>query len=148
MLKIDFVRPAEIDVQWNAVGPMLDRAIEVSRGTWDLASVRASLVAGLYQLWLVSDDGDILATMVTGVQSFPAMKVFEVLFLAGHRGYEWGNDLLETIERTARHLGCARVWFRGRREWSTVLKPSGYEPVAVCYEKVLACNGSTVPFHS
>jgi hypothetical protein len=96
-----------------------------------------ALGSGTMQLYVVLEGKEILAGLALRVAEYPKMRVLDCVFLAGHRGLEWGEIVLDFVDRVAVATGCSKVEFKGRKEWARVLAPYGYEPTFVSYEKAV-----------
>lgn len=134
--------------RWHDIAPLLEPAVSVAGGRFEVDDVRDLVIAGRYHLLVVEDDGKIIAAMTARTVHYPRIMALEVSFLGGNGGMLWGRELLEVVEKIARITGCSRVEFRGRKEWGNVLRHDGYQAAGTLYEKVISpcvteVNGTT-----
>lgn len=115
------------------VGPMLQPAIDLSDGRWDLWSVVAHLLNGHMALWISVNEGKPEAAMVTRVVDYPKLRVLSLPFLGGKAMENWMH-FEPQIMAYGKSLGCAEMegyaragfkrvlndWFFG---WTFIRKP-------------------------
>lgn len=127
--------PELIDTIWPFVSGLATTIAETSRGRVNAEDVRALVMSGAMQLWLVlNDQGAAVALVVTEIKSYPQSKVCIVQGLAGHDRGQWMHHL-EGIEAWAKALGCVRIEVRGRKGMAKILPD--YKLTSVYLEKEL-----------
>lgn len=95
------------------------------------------LPSGRYQMWLVSNDNEIVAVAVTEVVSYPARSALRIVALSGTGFDNWGLVLSELLESFARCVNAKHIEAIGRRGLERLLKPLGYEARYVVVAKEL-----------
>jgi hypothetical protein len=95
------------------------------------------LCEGRAVLWVLEDQNTPIAAIVTAVADWDGVKVAEIIATGGGGVISALNDELPKIEDWARENGATEVLFRGRRGWSRVYRPQGYEEIAVTMRKAL-----------
>ena len=127
--------PELIQSIWPFVSDLAGTIAETSRGRVNVEDVRALVMSGAMQLWLVlNGQGGAVALVVTEIKVYPQAKVCIVQGLAGHDRGQWMHHL-EGIEAWAKSLGCARIEVRGRKGMAKVLPD--YRLTSVYLEKEL-----------
>jgi len=135
-MKISAVPRDRVDDVWHVVGPILQRAIEINRGTHDIGDIKTELLADRCGLWVAYDEGEIYAACTTRIVITPQNKMLMIDWLGGERMDDWLDDALDVIESYAHDLGCERVEIIGRKGWK-VLRKYGWHDTAVVYQKEL-----------
>lgn len=136
-LSIGYVPPERIPASWEALGPVLKRATDLSGGRYTVDDLYQKLTAGEYQLWVVVEEGRLVAANTVRLAQYPQMRVLEGFFIAGDRLLEWKDQMCAEMERLAQALGCQIIEFNGRRGWGKVLSENGYHEQFVTYSKVV-----------
>lgn len=95
------------------------------------------LCEGRAVLWILEDNYEPQAAVITAVADWDGQRVAEIIATGGNGVIASLNDELPKIEEWAREQGATEVMFRGRRGWARVYKPHGYEEIAVTLRKAL-----------
>lgn len=111
---------------WAPLWPMLEPAVRRSK---DALDVLAELRAERAQLWAVFDGGKPVGAVVTRVQDVDGEKRCLFWLVGGTRAREWAGDLVATVERWARGLGCEAMWGVGRRGWVKHMRALGFAQI-------------------
>lgn len=99
---------------WSAIEPMLARAIK-RNPHMDTASLLKTLVAEYAHLFVMTEDGKIIAAAVMERQAYPDVLVGNVLALAGEHGALKHFEAIEAhLKGWCRRMGCHRIAFVGR----------------------------------
>ena len=103
-----------------------------SIGRWSVAEVLENLQAGEWQLFLVADEGKIIASLICSI--LPGQRqTLEVGMCWGANASEWIGDVNTAFEQIARETGCDQVALDGRPGWRTWARKYGYELNSVRY---------------
>tara|TARA_Y100001963_G_scaffold139488_1_gene205373 strand:- start:121 stop:531 length:411 start_codon:yes stop_codon:yes gene_type:complete len=88
------------------------------------------------QLWILVDEEEkITGAIVTQVLGYPRGKSLEIMACAGKDMDDYLYDSMSMFEDFARTNGCDSIRLEGRRGWSKILKPYGFEEAAVVLER-------------
>lgn len=134
---IQGIQPDQIDEEWHEIGPILQRAIDRSRGRSNNDDVLKALRNAEMQLWVARDEFELLGVWVTRLVKYPDTKVCEILFASGAAIQKWCDPGLNVIEEWARSCGCERVEIIGRQGWQRMTRHRGYRPIWTTLEKLL-----------
>lgn len=150
--EIKYARSGYALSHWDDIAPLLEPAVALTGGRFEVEDVRALVMEGKYHLLVVEDAPKIIAALTAAVVGYPQMRVLEVSFLGGGGGMLWGREMLQVVENMAKVTGCSRLEFRGRKEWGSVLRRDGYTAIGTLYEKaispcVTSANGTTGQLH-
>lgn len=74
---------AAIEDIWPFVEPLLDKAVIVSRKELSLDYIRGSLLTEHMQLWVATENGELIGTMVTELRQHANKKICNVVALDG-----------------------------------------------------------------
>lgn len=116
LIPVDKILAVMPDVQ-----PMLQPAIDLSDGRWDLWSVIGGLLSGQMQLWVSLNDGKPEAAMVTRVVDYPKLRVLSLPFLGGSGMRNW-LKFEPQIMAFAKAHGCKEMEGYARLGFKRVLK--------------------------
>jgi hypothetical protein len=106
-IQITVVPPAVVDVVWPDAKEMLLRAVEATRGVYDIDSVERGLASGEFVLWLVLDGTKPIAALTTRICDYPTAAVWRLTgsaALAWPSGYRWRNRSWSSMLRTTAAL--------------------------------------------
>lgn len=119
----------EVPSMFEAVAPMIQRAIDHSQGEFDLDDVYNFILDRDMQLWIVHELGhedEPIAVVVTEIGAFPRLTVCRVVITAGKGMQEWVH-CLGTIEAWAKAHDCDKLETYCRPGIRKVMKPHGFE---------------------
>lgn len=102
---------------WPIIEPILKRATDRIRG-YEPIDILAYVLGGRMSLFLVREQGRIIAAVTTEVRQFPRCRVLEVPFIAGAGLKRWWRPLLDALDAQAEALGCVDLCGWDRRGWS------------------------------
>lgn len=133
------VPPAYIPYAWEHVEPLLQPAVDRCNGRWNINDVLGALISGHYRLWVVFDKSTetYTAAMVTQTVSYPRYKMIAVQFLGGEGFEQWGDELLDLLERYAKESGCRGIESTARFGFWPFFKRRGYSKVCAVYEGIV-----------
>ncbi|MBN9497861.1 MAG: hypothetical protein J0H39_13980 [Alphaproteobacteria bacterium] len=120
MVKLHNVPTADAERAWPLVRAHIERTAETSAGEMTADDIKARIASGDFQLWIVLDGADLLATVLTEVVSYPQRKVCFIVGCVGEHRVKWIH-LIAEIEDWARLQGCATSRIRARKGWVKVL---------------------------
>lgn len=139
-LRIAYVDVSNVARVWPQAGPLLAMAAEVSLGRYLPEDVRKDIESGEGALWAVYDGDEIIAATSVSLKDYPRLRALVVHWIGGDRLAEWQGAMDDLFVRIARQCGAAKIEFIGRKGWDRIVRPYGYVPVFVCFEKaVLPC---------
>ena len=95
------------------------------------------LCKGQAVLWVLESDHEPIAAVVTAIADWDGVRAAEIIATGGSGVIDALEAELPKIEDWAREHGATECLFRGRRGWSRVYKPHGYEEIAVTLRKAL-----------
>jgi hypothetical protein len=131
---VNQVPPEQVDLVWTRVEPVLSRAVRRGRGHFTTRDLRRAVVRGEQQLWMVTEEGRLIAALVSEVNLSPAKRgTLTVYCGAGRNARGWVGDAVATIGAYARGRGCAELRVVGRRGWERHLAPYGFSPEAIVF---------------
>ena len=141
-VEISLVPSSEIENIWDKVSHMLKRSTDLSRGRYRLRDLKAKLVSGEFNLWIVfqmggPDQGKILAAITSSFMDYPQGKMLSGQFLGGDRLEEWRDKFCAVFDRWAKDTGCKAIEFTGRAGWGKVLAGNGYKEAFRIYQRDL-----------
>lgn len=122
--RVGVIEPAKLRAPAVAavVAPLLDRALQYSRGQYTLAQVAELIDAGEFTLWGVVGPQGLDAVFVTDIdKAYGSGPVLTVVLMGGENTGLWLH-LEPVVADYARARGCTKMLLIGRRGWSRVLK--------------------------
>lgn len=118
------------------VAEFMAKGIERSHGELTERGVCQQLINREASLWLVSEDHDPLAIIVTKYETWSGEKVCRIILLAGKRIKDW-QHLEEVFHVKLKQDGITRVIEQGRPGWLRAKMSRGYRPIAIVMERAL-----------
>jgi len=119
--------PGKLDLVWTRVEPILQRAVQRGRGHYTTRDIFALIQKGEQQLWTITEDGRIIAGLVSEVRFSPAGRgTLTVYCAAGKEVRRWLPRAIGVISSYAHQRGCSELRVVGRRGWQRYLKPYGF----------------------
>lgn len=135
MPKLFAIDPKQIDMFWEAVRPFIETAMAESLYD-EPSSVYEAIKEARAVLWVVWEDGEIHAVVVTQLEQQPKAKICSIWICTGTGREDW-EHLISEIEAFAVREGCTLMRHCARPGWARVLKPRGYVMSHVILEKAL-----------
>lgn len=116
------------NLRWQ-IDPFLLRAIATGQGELTLDNVYKAVLENDMQLWVIFDEGTVVAACVTTILSFPSGKrVARTLLLGGNKPLLWGETLNDWLNEWAKLNGChAEEAFVTTRMMKHLTKTRGYK---------------------
>jgi hypothetical protein len=102
---------------WPIIEPILRRATRRVRG-YEPIDILCLLMAGQMNLFVIRDEGAIVAVAVTQVHVYPRCRVLEVPFIAGTGLKRCWRRVLDALDAQAESLGCVDIAGWDRKGWS------------------------------
>tara|TARA_R100000963_G_C4629413_1_gene94872 strand:- start:757 stop:1188 length:432 start_codon:yes stop_codon:yes gene_type:complete len=120
-----------LDKVWGRVEPFLKRAVDVSRGRYDMPSLYEEVKAARQQLWVIyTADEEIVCSFTTQFMYYPLRVNLSVSFIGSDDNSiskeDWVDIVLELMDWGRVH-GCSGFESVGRRAWGRIFKDIGFE---------------------
>jgi hypothetical protein len=120
-----------VDALWGRVEPFLKRAVDVSRGRYDMESLYNEVKSANQQLWVIfRGDDDLACALTTQFMYYPLRVNLSVTFIGSDDESitpdDW-IDLMEELMEWARLHECSAIESVGRRAWGRIFKKIGFE---------------------
>ena len=112
---------ADIYQYWHDVEPFIRKALRYSDGKYESWDIFSLIEEKQMQLWIVTENKQIIGCGVTQILIFPQKKVCQMVIVSGEDFNEWKHFLSE-IEKWAVSIGCQTFELDGRRGWERKLK--------------------------
>lgn len=119
-----FQLPRElIEPLWPQLSPLVQSAIDRSNGMWDMNSVNEFMVNFLWQAFVYVEDGDVVALVISRIETFPSgLKVLMVETATGENREAWQRLAIDHLEEFARGEGCDLMRLVARPGWERVFR--------------------------
>ncbi len=105
--------------EWPRVASLVRSALERGEGSYCEADVAIACMSGMWQLWVVEYDGEVVSMAITEVINFPRQKKCLIRYIAGDL------DLVKIhaheIEAFARREGCKVLEGYARKGWTRAM---------------------------
>jgi hypothetical protein len=135
MSKVTLVPTEHIDGVWNQAASLLKPAVIKSGGRWTMQDLYLGLVTGQLDLWIIyQEGGEIKASGVTMLKSYPNKTMIEVVFLGGINMSDWLEIVMDTLKSYAKALECDGVETVGRHGLSKAMKSHGFQKPYALYD--------------
>jgi len=131
-LKLTRVLPAYYKEILPLTEKYLKRAVDVSRGRYDMPTLIREILAGHQQLWVVFDEesGDIALAFTTYFAKYPLRMNLSVGFIGSDDDTMTKEDYLKLMPELmewAKLYGCSGIESVGRKAWGRIFKELGFE---------------------
>tara|TARA_B100000287_G_scaffold402085_1_gene422698 strand:- start:596 stop:955 length:360 start_codon:yes stop_codon:yes gene_type:complete len=100
---------------------MLHRIREHSEGELETDDFLDHLMNGGMQLWISTEDKEIVMSAVTQIISYPQKRVLRVIALAGENFKEVHDNCINMVEAFAIKNQCSALELWGRKGWKKML---------------------------
>lgn len=109
----------------NIFLPYIESFVESAKGRYDIEDVFSNVKNGHWILWVVHEEGDVKAVLLTQTIQYPKLKEFQIIMCVGDKHKEWYH-LISKIEEYAKLIGCTKL---------TALTRPGWEKIMLEYKK-------------
>jgi len=116
-----------VPTAWEFVAPLLQKALDMSRGEICLKDIYDDLNKGIGKLCVIVADEKVIAAFIIEMREFRRKKVCYVPYIGGERLDEWCDIMLNLAEKIAIAEKADAVYGMGRRGWGRKLRDSGYK---------------------
>ena len=118
--KVVLVSPDDVPYIWDKVLPYIELS-QTDEKELSPDDFLDSLVGGEMQLWVVVEEKEVIACMISRFANYPQKKVFRIVFVGGEGMEKW-LEFLPLIEDFALMNGCTFIEVWGRKAWLRILK--------------------------
>ena len=133
MIQVVPVELRFIDAIWPDVGPILQTAIDKSRGEYQLEDIYRFLHQGTMQLLIAAKDKEIIGAVITEVVQYPRKTALQVTFLAGKHMNQWFDEVVKVTKEGAKTVGADFLQATGRFGWKKYMKTAGIKSQYITY---------------
>ena len=119
-MKAHLLDPDDVECVWDKVEPILARVVSRSEGELETEDILDLVTEGRMQLWIVADDKEIIAALVTQIITYPQKKVLRLVSLAGE-DFNKFKHFLDMVQSFAIRKGCTALELWGRKGWKKLL---------------------------
>lgn len=134
-IEVSIVPTEHIDTFWRQIEPLLKPAADRSHGRYLVEDIYDSIIQYDSQCWVAHHSGIIVGAAVSHQVFYPRKTVLVVAFWGGAEPLEdWGEALLNIIQRYAKEIGCDAVEAQARMGWSKRIKDYGYKKAFDVFE--------------
>ena len=119
-LKAHLLDPDDVEYVWEKVEPILARVIPHSEGELETGDILDLVTEGSMQLWIVAENKEIIAALVTQIITYPQKRILRLVSLAGE-DFNKFKHFLDIVESFAIQKGCTALELWGRKGWKKLL---------------------------
>ena len=119
-LKAQIVQPEDVEYVWYKVEPILARAVSRSEGELKTNDILNFVIEGDMQLWIVAENKEIIAALVTQIITYPQKRILRLVSLAGE-DFNKFKHFLDMVQSFAIQKGCTALELWGRKGWKKLL---------------------------
>ena len=114
------VAPENAPKVWPQVEPLIDRVIQGGdlKHTQRSYHVLLDILSGINALWVVHDDKDIIAAIVTRIVNYHLCRRVYVSHIGGHDMVNWRAMVMEKLDDYARSIGAQALEGGERKGWA------------------------------
>ena len=134
-MNISAIAPGDVSKIWPEIrGGLANLLATHGTGKWTVGDVYENLELGDWQLFIVSDQGEVVASLVCSIQE-GARKTLEIGLCWGRDAAEWTGDMCEAFDQVGRELGCDQMALDGRPGWRQVMRQLGFKHRSSTYTR-------------
>ena len=122
--------------RWNAIEPLLKRALQYSDGKYSLPGIQSLLLNHHAVCWLALENTEIKGVLLTKINEFECSKRASLFMLAGD-DLDKLMKLYPTIKNWALRMGCDALELFGRPGWEKKLKKYDFEKTHIVLRATL-----------
>tara|TARA_B100001059_G_scaffold208276_1_gene220418 strand:- start:480 stop:899 length:420 start_codon:yes stop_codon:yes gene_type:complete len=126
-----------LDVVWKDAAKALGKSIQTMKGKFTLGSLYEALKREELVLWIIVDDGKVIAAITTKVLEYPSCKAMAMDWIGGERMGEWLEMAHEKLIQHSIENGCSHLEGYGRKGWGRWLQKYGWKPEYIAYRMEL-----------
>ena len=126
-----------VDIVWKDVKPLLNKAVNTSKGKFNIEDIYQYLLNDYYNLWIVMENKKVIAAITTRIVEYPTSKGMAMDWIGGENINKWLPVAQKQISEFAKECGCSHLEGFGRKAWQRVLKKFNWEPEYIAYRMEL-----------
>ena len=119
-LKAHLLDPDDVGYVWDKVEPILARVVPRSEGELETEDILDLVTEGRMQLWIVAEDKEIIAALVTQIITYRQKKLLRLVSLAGE-DFSMFKHFLDMVQSFAIQKDCTALELWGRKGWKKLL---------------------------
>ena len=119
-MKAHLLDPDDVEYVWEKVEPILARVTPHSEGELETGDILDLVTEGSMQLWIVAENKEIIAALVTQIITYPQKRILRLVSLAGE-DFNKFKHFLDIVESFAIQKGCTALELWGRKGWKKLL---------------------------
>ena len=119
-MKAHLLDPDDVECIWDQVEPILARAVSRSEGELKTNDILNFVIEGDMQLWIVAENKEIIAALVTKIITYPQKRILRLVSLAGE-DFNKFKHFLDMVQSFAIQKGCTALELWGRKGWKKLL---------------------------
>lgn len=127
MVEVVKLNSEEAIEYFPVVLPYIKRAVDQSQGEYGVGDYLDYLGNGVFDLWVIVKDNEVIGAGVTAIVHHPQYNVCVIRLLSTDVGTGLETITTKTIERWAKVNGCKRLEMYGRKGWLKVLNKYGWK---------------------
>ena len=119
-LKAHLLDPDDVEYVWEKVEPILARVVSRSEGELETGDILGLVTEGHMQLWIVAENKEIIAALVTQIITYPQKRILRLVSLAGE-DFNKFKHFLDMVQSFAIQKDCTALELWGRKGWKKLL---------------------------
>ena len=131
------IHRSDVAELWPQISPGLANLLEqYTLGRWTVPDVLEHLQTGEWQLFIISEESDIVACLVCSILD-GHKKTLEIGLCWGTDADSWTGEVSDAFDRIGREMGCDQLALEGRPGWRTIMRKYGFKQDAARYTRQL-----------
>ena len=125
-----------IEKVWPDVEPFVQRVLDRMDKDTTTEMIKADLLSQDRQLWIVRNNGEIQAVILTMITDYRGNKVGSITHAAGDDFRAWESSV-DPIANFFKVMGCVTMAVIGRRGWKKYLEGRDFQEISTNFERKL-----------
>jgi hypothetical protein len=122
---------------WSKVVGYMENAAATTDGKYTARDIYEGLENGIYVLWIIVENDDIIGALTTRIASYPNRRSMSIDWVGGTKLEELLPMFHPVMAQYAKDNGCSHLEGHGRGGWARKLKSYGWKTDHIVYNMEL-----------
>lgn len=119
-MELHIVSAEELDKHKNIMTPYIESFVERAKGRFSLEDVFNRIKEGNWTLWVVHEDFNLKAVLITQMILYPKIKELQIIMCVGDEYKNWYH-LVSKMKEYAKLIGCKKLTAITRPGWEKIM---------------------------
>lgn len=120
------IQPEDVDHYLDFAIPCIQSALEHTDDETRLSDILSDIDNQAKQLWIIKDQGEYLAAIITEIYTTQSGFKIGEIFGAGGKNHEKWDHFVDVVGEWFKAQGCDTMQIIGRPGWKKLYEPRGF----------------------